>query len=871
MTTLNPNDFYKYQEEHNYFMAGRNDDERKKTPFTIVIPPPNITGKLHLGHAFTMTMQDIIIRFKRMCGFDCLLLPGTDHAAIATQMIVEKQLAERGIYRREIGRVAFLDEIWKWKATCSGNITSQLRLLGYSADWSRERFTMDTGMSDAVKYAFIRLYNDGLIYKDKRLVNWDPVMQTTVSDLEVNNIETQGQMWYIRYPVENTDIMLPIATTRPETMLGDTAVAVNPADERYNSLIGKNVILPFTGRRIPVVGDEYADMEKGTGVVKITPAHDFNDFEVGKRHNLPTINILSADGKIDLSELTPSERESDFVQSLAGLDKITARKLIVQQLKSDGLFDRTENIMHQVPHNDRGGAVIEPRLTEQWFLNVSDMAKKSIELVKTGKLNFVPKMWENTFFSWLENIQPWCISRQIWWGHQIPAYYTPDHKIIVAKSLAEAQQIAGDGVPLTQDEDTLDTWFSSGLWPMSTLGWPNATPDFERYFPTSTLITGFDIIFFWVARMVMFSVYFTGKSPFSTVVCHGLVRDEHGQKMSKTKGNVIDPIDLINEYGIDAVRWTICTLSGQGRDMNFGRKSVETGRKFITKLENAISFWIQNGITEADNFSATNSIPYTDWIIAQMNEAITNATSALENYRFDEYSAIIYHFVWDCFCDNFIELSKPHLQSGENKAIILATARLVLSNILRMLQPVIPFASAELWEKLGLGKALDFIHETYAKPTEISMKSVGDIDWLINVISAIRSIRAEHNIKHSVPLQITFKSIPESRKSYIPSILAHTRTEYIDTPDTSAQKNMLTSVIDTETTLLISIHDENATADAKAKAREELTAIETRIQSLTKQIETMTGKAPQKVIDDRKESLNSCLEKQKKLRELIGE
>ena len=857
--TMTADELYKFQEDNGYFKPN---PQSGKPTFTIVIPPPNITGQLHLGHAFTMTMQDIIIRYKRMTGFDCLLLPGTDHAAIATQMIVEKQLMAKGIERKKIGRTAFLNEIWKWKAECAGTITKQLRKLGYSADWSRERFTMDDGMSDAVKEAFIRLYNDGLIYKANRLVNWDPVLLTSVSDLEVNMVETNGSMWHIRYDIDGSDESIIVATTRPETMLGDTGIAVNPNDERFKHLIGKYAILPIIGRKIQLVGDDYADMTKGTGAVKITPAHDFNDFEVGKRHNLPIINIFTPQAKIDTSKLTDA---NDFVKSLDGMDRFDARKVIVEKLSELGNLIKIEPYTHQVPHCERGGAIIEPRLTEQWYLDVSGMAKKSIDLVKTGKIKFVPKMWENTFFSWLENIEPWCISRQLWWGHQIPAFYTDNGKVFVAKSMEEAQKMAGPNVHLTQDEDTLDTWFSSGLWPMSTLGWPNTeAPDFKHYFPTSTLITGFDIIFFWVARMIMFSVYFTGKAPFDTVVCHGLVRDEHGQKMSKTKGNVIIPLDLINEFGIDAVRWTICTLSGQGRDMNFGRSLVENGRKFITKVKNAVNFWEQKGVKTANTFDSAKSIATTNWILDKMNIAIANAKRAIDDYRYDEYAHIIYHFVWDDFCDNFIELSKSEMD-GENKDIILSTANIVIKNILRMLQPVIPFVSANIWNEMNFGDEADFINEAYAEPVNVATQNTSDIDWMLNVISTIRNIRAENKIGFKTDLQIAFKTKPSNATNYIPLIEAHTNTKLTEISD-----DMISTVVDENTTLLVKLPSINKD-EAKQKAQSELQEIEKRIASLTAQIAKMEGKAPANIIDDRKKSLDEAIKKKEQLNAIIKE
>ena len=703
-------------------------------------------------------------------------------------------------------------------------------------------------MSDAVNYAFVKLYNDGLIYKDKRLVNWDPNLLTTVSDLEVNMKETTGSMWYIKYQIENSSEAIEIATTRPETMLGDTAIAVNPNDERYKNLIGKYAIVPIVNRKILIVADDYADMTKGTGAVKITPAHDFNDFEVGKRHNLTIINILNKKAEIDISEIP--EKNDEFIKSLNGMYRDDARKIIVEKLKDLNVLSKIEACVHQVPFADRGGAVIEPRITEQWYLNVKDMAKKSIELVEKGELKFYPDMWKNTFFSWLNNIEPWCISRQLWWGHQIPVFYTDDGKIIVAKNKDEAQKIAGKNINLTQDADTLDTWFSSGLWAMSTLGWPNSQhPDYEKYFPTSTLITGFDIIFFWVARMVMFSVYFTGKSPFKDVVLHGLVRDEKGLKMSKTKGNVINPLDLINEYGIDAVRWTICSLSGQGRDINFGKTFVENGRKFITKLTNACKYWEMQGIQNVDVKDFDKNMPdIANYILNEMNITIEKAKTSIESYRFDEYANTIYHFVWDEFCDNFIELSKPELAT-ENKELILYTAKIVVQNILKMLQPVIPFISLRLWDNLNFGKGIDFINETYATAVKVDTKNIFKTEIMIKIIKVIRNIRAENKIGFKTTLPIYFDEKCILDHDLINKILQLTNTEVKDF------NNLMTKiVVDDNTIIFVGIPVTDLLAE-KEKREDKIKELEQRVLILKTQIEKMTGKAKQEIIDARKQSL----------------
>ena len=572
-----------------------------------MIPPPNVTGSLHMGHALTFTVQDTLVRWQRMKGRDVLWQPGTDHAGIATQMVVERLLAEQGIDRRELGREKFIERVWQWKAESGGTITRQLRRLGASLDWPRERFTMDDGLSAAVRKVFVELYREGLIYRDRRLVNWDPKLQTAISDLEVENLEVKGSIWHIRYPIEGTDRFITVATTRPETMLGDTAVAVHPDDARYRDLVGRFAILPLVGRRIPIIADEYSDPEKGTGAVKITPAHDFNDFEVGRRHDLPMPSILDRQARVTLAEIEDALAMIDaiadpaFVRSLNGQDRAAARKVIVAELDRLGLLEKAEPYIHQVPHGDRGGVPIEPLLTTQWYTNAEVLAKPAIEAVETGKTVFVPKQWENTFFAWMRDIQPWCISRQLWWGHRIPAWYGPDGSVFVAYDEAEAQTAADvhygrGGEKLTQDEDVLDTWFSSGLWPFSTLGWPEKTKELARYYPGDVLVTGFDIIFFWVARMMMQGIHFMDEVPFRAVYIHGLVRDERGQKMSKSKGNIVDPLELIDQYGADALRFTICALAGPGRDVKLGAARVETHRRFVTKLWNAARFCEMNDI-----------------------------------------------------------------------------------------------------------------------------------------------------------------------------------------------------------------------------------------------------------------------------------
>ena len=653
------------------------DPDSNATPYTIMIPPPNVTGSLHMGHALTFTVQDTLIRWRRMQGRDVLWQPGTDHAGIATQMVVERLLAEQGTDRRALGREKFVERVWQWKAESGGTITQQLRRLGASLDWPRERFTMDDGLSVAVRKVFVDLYREGLIYRDRRLVNWDPKLQTAISDLEVENLEVKGALWHIRYPIDGAPgRFITVATTRPETMLGDTAVAVHPDDERYRDLVGRHAILPLVGRRLSIVADEYSDPEKGTGAVKITPAHDFNDFAVGQRHGLPMPSILDRQARVVLAEiddvLTPVDGVADpvFVRGLEGMDRNAARKAIVAELERLDLLERTEPYTHQVPHGDRGGVPIEPLLTTQWYCNAEVLAKPAIEAVETGKTVFVPKQWENTFFAWMREIQPWCISRQLWWGHRIPTWYGPDGAIFVAHSEAEAKAEArakyGRDEPLIQDEDVLDTWFSSGLWPFSTLGWPEKTKELARYYPGDVLVTGFDIIFFWVARMMMQGIHFMGEVPFRTVYIHGLVRDERGQKMSKSKGNSIDPLELIDRYGADALRFTICALTGPGRDVKLGAARVESYRRFVTKLWNAARFCEMNDIRPDASFDPSRAtLPLTRWILDAMNRAIEEAGAALDAYRFDEYASVCYRFTWDTFCDWFVEFAKPVLAENE--------------------------------------------------------------------------------------------------------------------------------------------------------------------------------------------------------------
>ena len=778
---------YAAWEEAGAFRAGR-PERAKAEPYCIVIPPPNVTGSLHMGHALNNTLQDILCRFERMRGKDVLWQPGMDHAGIATQAVVERQLMERQQpSSRAMGREAFIKRVWEWKAESGGTIISQLKRLGASCDWSRERFTMDEGLSRAVAKVFVALYRDGLIYKDKRLVNWDPKLKTAISDLEVQQVESKGQLWHIKYPIEGSGEFIVVATTRPETMLGDVAVAVHPENERLKHLIGKTAILPLVGRRIPVIADEYADPEKGSGAVKITPAHDFNDFEVGRRHGLPLVNIFDAAAHLALKDndafLKDAHPEAALLESLDGKSREVARKWIVEQLESQGLIEKIEPTTHVVPHGDRSGAVLEPYLTDQWYVDAKMLAQPAMAAVRARKTVFVPPQWEATFFNWMDNIQPWCISRQIWWGHQIPAWYGADGRIFVAESEddavadvladcveigtltpAEGRDIAADQARrasfarenIKRDEDVLDTWFSSALWPFSTLGWPDQTPELKRFYPTSTLVTGFDIIFFWVARMMMMGLHFMEQLPFHDVYIHALVRDERGQKMSKSKGNVIDPLAVIDEYGADALRFTLAAMAAQGRDIKLSSQRVEGYRNFATKLWNAARFAEINGCARDQAFDPRQSHEVLNrWIAHETAKAAGEVTTAIAAYKFNDAAAAIYRFVWNVYCDWYLELIKPVLSGSDGAAKNETRAATVwaLDQILKLLHPFMPFVTEELWQVTGADRKTLLALSAWP-----SLEGIGDaraeveIGWVIDLISAIRSVRAEMNVNVALPL-----------------------------------------------------------------------------------------------------------------------
>jgi valyl-tRNA synthetase len=754
------------------FRAGR-PERRDAGPFCIVIPPPNVTGSLHVGHALDNTLQDILVRYQRMRGKDVLWQPGTDHAGIATQMVVERQLMERQLPgRREMGRAAFLKRVWEWKEESGGTIIRQLKRLGASCDWSRERFTMDEGLSRAVIKVFVELYREGLIYKDKRLVNWDPKLLTGISDLEVEQVEKKGHLWHLKYPIEDIgNEYIIVATTRPETMLGDTAVAVHPQNERLKHLIGKKAVLPLVGRRIPIIGDDYADPEKGTGAVKITPAHDFNDFEVGKRHKLPLVNIFTPEAKLNLAGneefvagLAPSD-DLDATLALHGVDRFAARKQIIDRMEAAGLMDKIEPYTHTVPHGDRSGVVIEPFLTDQWYVDAKTLAQPAIAAVREGRTDFVPKNWEKTFFEWMENIQPWCISRQLWWGHQIPAWYGPDGNVFVAETedaaKAEAKMHYGTDVALKRDEDVLDTWFSSGLWPFSTLGWPDDTPELKRFYPTSVLVTGFDIIFFWVARMMMLGIHFMKEVPFRTVYLHGLVSDERGQKMSKSKGNTIDPLELIDQFGADALRFTLAAMTSQARrDVKLSAKLVEGNRNFATKLWNAARFAEMNGCVRVAGFDPHQAKETLNrWIVHETAKANRDITAALEAYRFNDAASAIYRFVWNVYCDWYVEFSKPVLMGadGAAKDETRATAAWALDQILKLLHPFMPFLTEELWQvtaEQGPKRETLLLVADWPQESFEDSAAEAELGWVIDLITAIRSVRAEMNIPPATQIPV---------------------------------------------------------------------------------------------------------------------
>jgi len=877
--TFTPSDvesrIYDSWEEAGVFRSGA-PDRADARPYTIVIPPPNVTGSLHMGHALNNTLQDVLIRFERMRGRDALWQPGMDHAGIATQMVVERQLEESGLKRRDMSREDFINRVWSWKGQSGGMIINQLKRLGASCDWERERFTMDEGLSKAVLKVFVDLYKAGLIYKDKRLVNWDPKLVTAISDLEVVPVETNGHLWHLRYPVKDQpDRYIVVATTRPETMLGDTAVAVHPDDERYVDLIGKHVVLPLVGREIPIVADEHADPEQGSGAVKITPAHDFNDFEVGRRHDLPMINVLDAHAHIN----------EEAPEKYRGLDRYEARKLIVADLEALGLLEKIEDHVHVIPHGDRSNVVIEPWLTDQWYVDAATLAKPAIEAVERGDTVFVPRNWEKTYFEWMRNIQPWCISRQLWWGHQIPAWYAPDGEVFVAGTEEEAYAAArakyGDDVTLERDPDVLDTWFSSALWPFSTLGWPDETPELKRYYQTDVLITGFDIIFFWVARMMMMGLYFMKEAPFHTVYIHALVRDEKGQKMSKSKGNIIDPLDLIGKYGADALRFTLCAMAAQGRDIKLAEARVEGYRNFATKLWNAARFCEMNGCARVDGFdpkSVTETV--NRWIVGEAEAAARAVTEGIDTYRFNEGAGSAYRFVWNVFCDWYLELAKPILsgEDGPAKDETRATAAWVIDQILKILHPFMPYVTEELWARLGGEEGTPATMLALSDWPDldglIDARAKADIDWLIDTVTAIRSVRSEMNVPAGARLPLVLigatGEAEDRAQRYREPLMRLARLAAISSGDSVPVGAVQTVVGDA--TLALPIADVVDLAAERARLEKELKKISDEIGKIDAKLanEKFLSRAPEHVVEEQRERRSEAEEARAKLTDALS-
>ena len=864
--TYNPKDteeqLYDAWEASGAFRAGNKPDAK---PFTIVIPPPNVTGSLHIGHALNNTLQDILSRFERMRGRDVLWQPGMDHAGIATQLVVERQLAEKQTSRQKLGREEFLRRVWEWKGESGGTIMRQLRRLGASCDWSRDRFTMGESetdqMSRAVLKVFVELYKQGLMYKDTRLVNWDPRLQTAVSDLEVENIEVKGNLWHIKYPLaDHPDQFIVVATTRPETMLGDTAVAVHPDDERYKALVGKQVRLPLSERLIPIVADDYADPEKGSGAVKITPAHDFNDYEVGRRHKLEPLNILTLDGKINDKAAAPYR----------GLDRFDARKRVVADLEELGLLEKVEPVTHAVPHDEKTKTVVlEPMLTEQWYLNVKPLADRALESVRSGQTKFVPERFAETYYRWLEDIRPWCVSRQLWWGHQIPAWYDDKGNVFVAETeadaLAQAKAKHGHDVALKRDPDVLDTWFSSGLWPFSTMGWPDKTPELARYYPTDVVVTMFDIIFFWVARMMMFGLHFMDKEPFHTIYIHARVVDERGQKMSKTRGNVIDPLTLIDEFGADALRFALAIAAAAGKDLRMGRSRVEIYRNFCTKIWNAARFCEMNECKRVDGFDPSKlKATVNRWIVGELFRARDQVTTALETYRFNDAAGGLYEFVWNVYCDWYLEFIKPVLNGSDEaqKAETRATAAWVMDEMLRLMHPFTPFITEELWRQTGeqgpkresmLISAAWPDYSAFARDTA----AASEMNWVKSLISEVRSVRAEMNVPPASKLPLTLKTANADERVWLERhndlILRMARLDAAVSGDAFAKSSAQIVVGDGTAGLAL----EGFIDFAKERAR--LTKEQQRLIGEIGRIDAKLGneafvaKAPEEVIDEQRE------------------
>ena len=868
----NPKDF-----EEKIYEKWENDGDFKpdmrsnSEAFSIVIPPPNVTGVLHMGHALDDTLQDILIRYNRMLGKKVLWQPGTDHAGIATQMVVERNLAKEGITRHDLGREKFIEKVWEWRKQSGGTICRQLRRLGASCDWSRERFTMDEGLSRAVRKIFVSLYKDGLIFKAKKLVNWDPKLGTAVSDLEVVQKETVGKMYYYKYPIEGTEgEYIHIATTRPETMFGDTAVAVSKDNPKLAHLIGKNCIIPIINRVIPIVGDEHADPEKGTGAVKITPAHDFNDFEVGKRHNLPMINVLNPDAT--MNENTP----------YAGLTTMEARAKTIEKLTELELMDKIEDHPMVIPYGDRSGVVIEPLMTDQWFVDAPKLAVAAIKAVEDGDMQFVPKSYEKTYFEWMRNIQPWCISRQLWWGHQMPIWYGPDDEIFCEENEEEAKAAAakhyGKEVELTRETDVLDTWFSSGLWAFSTMGWPDETEFLKTFYPTSVLVTGFDIIFFWVARMMMMSMYMMKRVPFKKCYIHGLVRDEQGRKMSKSKGNTVDPMETIEKYGADALRFFMAAMETQGRDINLSDSRIQGYRNFATKLWNAARFCEMNECYSVKDFDVTSAkLEISKWIMAKAKEASIEVTENLNNFRFSDAANAVYQFIWGTFCDWYIELIKP-IFYGENadeiKEIRAVTAW-TLDRILVMLHPFMPFITEELWDNLTI-RSGKLIHATWPTDETVNGADKNEIDRAIDIISAIRSLRSAMNLPAGAKLHAFVKdaaaetlSVVERQKALICKLA---RLEELDALGNREVTKDMVQTVSREAAILIPLKGVVDFEAERARLQKELETLNKNLEGYSRKLnnESFVAKAPAAVVAEEKRRQTEAQENKAKVEEALA-
>ena len=861
---------YEMWESAGLFAAGQS-----SVPWTVMMPPPNVTGSLHMGHALNMTLQDILTRYFRMCGRDALWQPGTDHAGIATQMVVERQLAaEGGDDRRVLGRDEFVQRVWQWKEESGGAIVEQLRRLGASPDWKRERFTLDQGLSRAVRSVFVSLYREGLIYRDKRLVNWDCKLLTAISDLEVEQREVKGHLWHLKYPFEDdSSAHITVATTRPETMFGDTGIAVHPDDDRYRHLIGKFVTLPLVGRRIEIVADKYSDPDKGTGAVKITPAHDFNDFEVGRRHGLEAINILDERGCLNANVPVSYQR----------LDRYEARDKVVADLKAQDLLEDIKDYVHTVPFGDRSNTVIEPWLTDQWYVDAKTLAKPAIEAVECGRTQFVPKNWENTYFEWMRNIQPWCISRQLWWGHRIPAWYGPNGNIFVAMDETEAVVAAegeyGCSVDLVQDEDVLDTWFSSALWPFSTLGWPDTKPEVERHYPGDVLVTGFDIIFFWVARMMMMGLHFMKDVPFREIHIHALVRDEKGQKMSKSKGNIIDPVILMDKYGTDALRFTLTAMAAQGRDIKLSEQRVAGYRNFVTKLWNASRFGEMNECNLRNNFIPEGcKLAINRWIVGGTVETVSAVSEGIESYRFNDAADALYHFIWGTFCDWYLELIKPVLygEDGPQKEETRAVFGWVLMQILRMLHPVTPFVTEELYQKLGDKEDLPLMSQRWpdVKGLSVDAEAKDELNWVVRLVGEIRSVRATMNVPPSAKIGLLYSTANENTvdklKTHDFSIRQLAGLSTIE--EGEGVSNSVAQIILDETTLFLALGDVIDITNEKARLQKEITKLIGEAGKIRKKLnnEEFMAQAPSHVIEKQRERLLEADQSRHKLEEAVG-